>query len=86
MKYDPDTMAAPVVVAKGLDLLALRIRELAEEHDITVVENPPLARALYQAVEIDQSIPPEHYRAVAEVISYVFKLRRQPMPSQPTRH
>ena len=85
MKYDPEAMAAPVVVAKGADLIAKRIRELAEEHDVAVVENPPLARALFQAVDIDQSIPPEHYRAVAEVISYVFKLRRQPMPSRSPR-
>jgi len=48
---------------------------LAEQHDITIVENPPLARALYAAVEIDREIPPEHYKAVAEVISYVFRLK-----------
>ena len=85
MKYDPETMAAPVVVAKGADLIAKRIRELAEEHDVAVIENPPLARALFQAVDIDQSIPPEHYRAVAEVISYVFKMRRRPMPARPAQ-
>jgi flagellar biosynthetic protein FlhB len=79
-------MAAPVVVAKGADLIAQRIRALAEEHDVSVVENPPLARALYQAVEIDQAIPPEHYRAVAEVISYVFKMRQRAMPTRPVRH
>jgi flagellar biosynthetic protein FlhB len=84
MAYEPETMAAPTVVAKGADLMALRIRELAREHDVTIVENPPLARALYQAVEIDESIPPEHYKAVAEVISYVFKLRRRPMPTSGT--
>jgi flagellar biosynthetic protein FlhB len=82
MKYDPDSMAAPTVVAKGADLMAQRIRALAEEHDVTIVENPPLARALYQAVEIDDIIPPEHYKAVAEVISYVFKMRRRPMPNR----
>jgi flagellar biosynthetic protein FlhB len=75
LKYDPDSDNAPVLVAKGLDLVALRIRELAEQHDITIVENPPLARALYAAVEIDREIPPEHYKAVAEVISYVFRLK-----------
>jgi len=75
LKYDPDTMNAPVLLAKGQDLVALRIRELAEQHDITIVENPPLARALYAAVEIDREIPPEHYKAVAEVISYVFRLK-----------
>lgn len=75
LKYDPDSMSAPVLVAKGQDLIAFRIRELAEQHDIMIVENPPLARALYAAVEIDREVPPEHYKAVAEVISYVFRLK-----------
>lgn len=75
MKYDPADMAAPIVVAKGADLIALAIRKLAQENDVTIVESPPLARALYASVEIDQEIPPEHYRAVAEIISYVFKLK-----------
>ena len=75
MKYDPAEMAAPMVVAKGADLVALAIRKLAQEHDVTIVESPPLARALYAAVEVDQEIPPEHYRAVAEIISYVFQLK-----------
>jgi flagellar biosynthetic protein FlhB len=75
LKYDPETMNAPLLIAKGQDLVALRIRELAEQHDISIVENPPLARALYAAVEIDREIPPEHYKAVAEVISYVFRLK-----------
>jgi flagellar biosynthetic protein FlhB len=63
------------VLAKGQDLIALKIREIAEENKVTIVENPPLARALYATVEIDEQIPPEYYKAVAEVISYVFKLR-----------
>jgi flagellar biosynthetic protein FlhB len=75
LKYDPNTMNAPVLVAKGQDLIAFRIRELAEQHDIMIVENPPLARALFAAVEIDREVPPEHYKAVAEVISYVFRLK-----------
>lgn len=75
LKYEKG-MPAPKCVAKGVDALALRIRELAEEHRIPVVENPPLARALHKAVEIDQDVPPEHYKAVAEVIGYVMKLRR----------
>jgi flagellar biosynthetic protein FlhB len=70
-------MAAPVCVAKGLDSLALRIRSLAEESGVPVVENPPLARTLYKAVELDQDIPVEHYKAVAEVIGYVMRLRRR---------
>jgi len=69
-------MEAPICVAKGIDALALKIREVAAEHAIPVVENPPLARALHATVEIDQAIPPEHYKAVAEVIGYVMKLRR----------
>jgi flagellar biosynthetic protein FlhB len=69
-------MEAPVCVAKGVDALALKIREVASEHAIPVVENPPLARALHAAAEIDEEIPPEHYKAVAEVIGYVMRLRR----------
>jgi flagellar biosynthesis protein FlhB len=73
LKYDIDDMHAPVLVAKGVDYLARRIRQIAEENDVPLVENPPLARALYAAVEVDQEIPPEHYKAVAEIISYVMK-------------
>ena len=69
-------MNAPVCVAKGADLIARRIREVAEAHGVPVVENPPLARALHGTVEIDQEIPPEHYRAVAEIIGYIMRLRR----------
>jgi flagellar biosynthetic protein FlhB len=69
-------MAAPICVAKGVDALALKIREIASEHRIPIVENPPLARALHATVQIDQVIPPEHYKAVAEVIGYVMRLRR----------
>ncbi|HEV2955458.1 MAG TPA: EscU/YscU/HrcU family type III secretion system export apparatus switch protein, partial [Xanthobacteraceae bacterium] len=56
------------------DLIAQRIRTVAEEHGVPIVENPPLARALYPTVELDQEIPPEHYKAVAEVIGYVMRL------------
>ncbi len=69
---------APLCVAKGLDNIALKIRQVAEAHGVPVVENPPLARALHAAVEVDQEIPAEHYRAVAEVIGYVMRLRRRP--------
>ncbi len=69
-------MAAPVCVAKGVDALAFRIREVAKDHDIPVVENVALARALYATVEIDDEIPVEHYHAVAEIIGYVMGLRR----------
>jgi flagellar biosynthetic protein FlhB len=69
-------MEAPVCVAKGVDALALKIREVAGQHSIPIVENPPLARALHATVEVDQVIPLEHYKAVAEVIGYVMRLRR----------
>lgn len=77
LKYDQSAMAAPVVLAKGADAVAAKIREIAKENDIPIVENPPLARALFASVEIDQEIPPEHYKAMAEVISYVFKLKNR---------
>ena len=70
-------MEAPIVVAKGVDNLAFKIREIAREHDIPIVENPPLARALHASVEVDDEIPPEHYRAVAQVIGYVMGLRNK---------
>jgi flagellar biosynthesis protein FlhB len=69
-------MNAPICLAKGVDLIARKIREVAEAHGIPVIENPPLARALHGTVEIDQEIPPEHYRAVAEIIGYLMRLRR----------
>jgi flagellar biosynthetic protein FlhB len=69
-------MPAPICVAKGVDLIALKIREIAKAHDIPIVENVPLARALHAAVEIDAEIPVEHYHAVAEVIGYVMGLKR----------
>jgi flagellar biosynthesis protein FlhB len=81
LKYDPNAMAAPRLVAKGTDLVALKIREIAEEADVPIVENPPVARALFATVEIDQEIPSDQYRAVAEIISFVFKLKRRVMPS-----
>jgi flagellar biosynthetic protein FlhB len=77
LEYDGSKMAAPVVTAKGVDNVAMRIRSVAEEHDIPIVSNPPLARTLYDTVELDDPIEPEQYRAVAEVISYVFKLKNK---------
>ncbi len=72
LKYEKG-MAAPVCLAKGVDALALKIREKAQEHDIPLFENPPLARALHASVEVDDEIPPEHYKAVAEVIGFVLR-------------
>ncbi len=75
LKYDPETMRAPLVIAKGMDDVALRIREVAKENDVILYEDRPLARALYDIVEIDDVIPTEHFKAVAEIISYVFKMK-----------
>lgn len=72
--YESGKTMAPVCVAKGADALALRIREVAKQHDVPIVENPPLARALYASVEVDDAIPTEHFKAVAQVIGYVMKL------------
>jgi flagellar biosynthetic protein FlhB len=74
LQYEPG-MAAPLCLAKGADAIALKIREVAGEHSVPIVENPPLARALYATVEIDEEIPVEHYQAVAEVIGYVLRLK-----------
>jgi flagellar biosynthesis protein FlhB len=74
LKYESGKMAAPICVAKGIDALALRIRAVAEEHDVPVIENPPLARALFASVEVDEVVPPEHYKAVAQIIGYVMRL------------
>jgi len=75
LKYDPDEMDAPICTAKGIDEVALRIREIAKENDVVIYENPPLARVLFDTVEINDIVPAQHYQAVAEVISYVFKLK-----------
>ncbi len=77
LQYDREKMPAPTVTAKGVDFLAGRIRDLAEENEVPIVSNPPLARALYDTVEIDDIIAPEHYRAVAEIISYVYKMKKK---------
>jgi len=75
LKYDMQEMQAPILVAKGVDAIALKIKAVAEENDIPLVENAALARALYSSMEIDQVIPEEHFKTVAEVISYIFKLK-----------
>ena len=75
LKYEKD-MAAPKCVAKGADAVALRIREVAKENDVPIVENPPLARALFASMDIDDTIPTEHFKAVAEVIGFVMRLKK----------
>jgi len=74
LRYDSG-MTAPVCVAKGVDNIAFKIREIAKKHDIPIVENVPLARALHATVDIDEEIPVEHYHAVAEIIGYVMRLK-----------
>jgi flagellar biosynthetic protein FlhB len=75
LKYDPATSRAPILLAKGADLMAFRIREVAKEHGIAVIENPLLCRAVYQAVRVGQEIPPGLYEAVAEVLAFVYRVR-----------
>ncbi len=76
LKYTPEEERAPVVVAKGMDNIAAKIREVATENKIPIVENPPLARALHKACDLDEEIPYEHFKAVAEIISYVMRLNK----------
>jgi flagellar biosynthetic protein FlhB len=77
LAYESGKMAAPVCVAKGVDLTALKIREIAAAHNIPIVENPPLARTLYASVDVDETIKPEHFKAVAQVIGYVMRLKNK---------
>lgn len=75
LRYDPDKMPAPIVLAKGADAVAARIRELATKNKVPIVRNPPLARILYDTTDIDDAIPIEHYQAVAKIIGYVYRLK-----------
>lgn len=75
VKYDPDSMDAPYVIAKGADYMAQKIKEVARENSIEIVENKPLARMLYANVDVDQAVPPELYQAVAEVLAFVYHLQ-----------
>jgi flagellar biosynthetic protein FlhB len=74
IRYHHETMPAPVVVAKGKNYLAQRIRARALDHQIPLIENPPLAQALYKSVDVGQQIPAHLYRAVAEILAYIYKL------------
>jgi len=74
IRYSADSTGAPQVVAKGKDLIALRIREIAIRNQVPIVENPPLARALFKSVEVGQDIPGHLYRAVAEILAYIYRL------------
>jgi flagellar biosynthetic protein FlhB len=77
IRYQMETMTAPVVVAKGKNYIAGRIRKIAIENQVPIIENPPLAQALYKAAEVGQEIPAHLYRAVAEILAYVYKLMRR---------
>lgn len=75
IQYQAGKMDAPLVLAKGQELVAEKIREIAREHDIPLVENPPVARLLHSKVEVGQSIPEEMFKAVAEILAYVYSLK-----------
>ncbi len=80
IRYQVQDMTAPKVIAKGKNLLALRIRQIAIENQVPIVENPPLARSLYASVEVGQEIPPNLYHAVAEVLAYIYRLMNGKLP------
>jgi flagellar biosynthesis protein FlhB len=80
LRYQVESAGAPTVVAKGKNYLALRIRQKAVEHEVPIIENPPLAQALYKSAEVGQEIPPHLYRAVAEILAYIFKLMHGRLP------
>ena len=77
IKYDPDKYDAPYLLGKGRDLIAQNIKEIARENEIAIVENKPLARAIYNDVEINEFIPEELYELVAEVLAYVYSLKEE---------
>jgi flagellar biosynthetic protein FlhB len=88
LRYDDKRMRAPIVVARGADAIAARIREVAGEHQVPIFEAPPLARVLYRNVEIGEEIPANVYVAVAQVLTYVFQLKTSsktgaPQPEKP---
>ena len=76
LKYDPTKGSAPVVLAKGGDFLALKIREIAQEHKVLLLESPALARSVYYSTEVDHEIPAGLYLAVAQVLAYVYQLKQ----------
>jgi flagellar biosynthetic protein FlhB len=84
IQYDPETMKAPIVVAKGAGMVAQRIRRLSLEHGIPIIERKPLAQALYKEVEINRPIPAGMYAAVAEILAYVYQLKGKPLPKPPS--
>ena len=81
IRYKMESMSAPVVVAKGKNYLALRIRMRAVENMVPIIENPPLAQALYKSVDVGQEIPASFYRAIAEILAYIYKLQNPRRPN-----
>jgi flagellar biosynthetic protein FlhB len=77
IKYDDQNMDAPTIVAKGTDFLAQKIKLIAKENDVVMVENRPLARAMYDQVEIGQQVPEEFFKAIAEILAYVYRIKRK---------
>jgi flagellar biosynthetic protein FlhB len=83
LEYRPETMSAPVVVAKGRNLLAERIKQLARWHEIPIIENRVLAQALYKTTEVGQSIPPQLYAAVAEILAFLYRTQARLLGHKP---
>ena len=81
LKYDQEEMESPTLVAKGTELFAKKIIDIAREHGVPVIENPPVARALFRLVDVNREIPPDLYKAVAEILLFVYNLRKSQKPS-----
>ena len=77
LKYDNDVDSAPKMIAKGIDFIAVKIKDIAKENNIPIIENPALARALHDQIDIEQEIPSEFYKALAEIFSYVYELKKK---------
>ena len=76
LKYDKTVNVSPLIIAKGIDFLAIKIIDIANENNIPIIENPALARALYDQLEVDQSIPEEFFKAIAEIFTYIYELKK----------
>jgi flagellar biosynthetic protein FlhB len=85
IKYDAETMPCPIVVAKGKNWLALKIRQIATQHEVPIIENPPLARGLHDAIQVGRAVPPEFYRAMAEILAYVYRIMGRNIPGASSR-
>ena len=78
LKYNQEEMASPMLIAKGTELIAKKIIDIAKEHNVPVIENAPVARALFKMVDLNQMIPPELYKAVAEILLFVYNMKKRP--------